>query len=391
MPVGNDFLQGVIAAYETVITVMAGIYIHIPFCKSKCTYCDFASFPKEIGKAEAYFACLYKEIKGRSESLKGKKFNTVYFGGGTPSFVDAKFIYGAMNALARDYGISENAEITLEVNPGTIDEEKLKTYRLSGINRFSVGLQSSNDETLRKINRIHNYSDFCRAMELLSDFNTSVDVMIGLPGETEKDVIKSIDDALKFKNVKHLSLYALTPEEGTPMYTNYLNGELLSQDEVAEIYDAARDHLKSKGFLRYEVSNFAVPGYESRHNLNYWRRGEYIGFGVGASSFISGRRFTNTESIDEYVHAVLAGKVAEVFSEEVSGKDAKQEYAMLALRTAAGVNFNEYRRAFKSDFAADFKPAIRKNEKYLDVTDSGVKIKDEYLYVQNSILVDFIG
>ena len=370
---------------------MAGIYIHVPFCKSKCTYCDFASFPKEIGKAEAYFACLYKEIKGRSGSLKDKKWNTVYFGGGTPSFVEPKYIYGAMNALARDYNISKNAEITLEVNPGTIDEEKLKTYRLAGINRFSVGLQSSNDETLRKINRIHNYADFCRAMELLSDFNTSVDVMIGLPDETEKDVLKSIEDAIKFKNVKHVSLYALTPEEGTPMYTKYLNGELMSQDEIAEIYDAARAYLKESGFSRYEVSNFAAAGYESKHNLNYWRRGEYIGFGVGASSFISGRRFTDTESIDEYVHAVLAGKAAEVFSEEVKGFEANQEYAMLALRTAAGVNFNEYKRVFKSDFIADFSAAISKNRKFLDVTDSGVKIKDEYLYVQNSVLVDFIG
>ena len=369
---------------------MAGIYIHVPFCKSKCTYCDFASFPKEIGKAEAYFACLYKEIKGRSESLKDKKFNTVYFGGGTPSFVDPKFIYGAMNALARDYNISKTAEITLEVNPGTIDEEKLKTYRLAGINRFSVGLQSSNDETLRKVNRIHSYGDFCRAIELLSDFNTSVDVMMGLPGETEKDVLKSIDDAVKFKNVKHLSLYALTPEEGTPMYTNYLNGELLSADEVAEIYDAARAHLKDLGFYRYEVSNFAIPGFESKHNQNYWRRGEYIGFGVGASSFIEGRRFTNTESIDEYVHAILSNKVAEVFSEGVSGDDAKSEFAMLALRTAAGVNFNEYKRAFKSDFLTDFKSAVSKNAKYLDIEKSGVKIKDEYLYVQNAILVDFI-
>lgn len=369
---------------------MAGIYIHVPFCKSKCTYCDFASFPKEYGKAEAYFACLYKEIKGRSENLKNKKFNTVYFGGGTPSFVDPKFIYGAMNAIARDYNVSKNAEITLEVNPGTIDEEKLKTYRIAGVNRFSIGLQSSNDKTLEKINRIHNYDDFCRAVELLKDFNLSVDVMIGLPGESEKDVIKSIDDALKFKQVNHLSLYTLTPEEGTPMYTNYLNGELMSNDEVAEIYDVARAHLSSLGFCRYEVSNFAVNGFESKHNLNYWRRGEYIGFGVGASSFIDGRRFTNTESIDEYVHAILSNKVAEVFSEDVLGGDAKSEFAMLALRTTAGVNFNEYRRVFKSEFLTDFKCAVLKNEKYLDITENSVRIKDEFLYVQNSILVDFI-
>ena len=370
---------------------MAGIYIHVPFCKQKCSYCDFASFPKEIGKAEAYFACLYKELKARSFELKDKKFNTVYFGGGTPSFVEPKYIYGALKQVLTCFNVDKNAEITLEVNPGTIDEQKLKVYKNAGINRFSVGLQTANDQTLYSINRIHTVEDFKNAIELLKDYNVSVDVMIGLPNETVSDVQNTLDLATSYPQVKHVSVYALKAEEGTPMFTRYLNGELLSDDEVADIYDFVVSYLKNKGYERYEVSNFAKSGYESKHNKNYWARGEYIGVGVGASSFINDRRFTNTESIDEYVHAVLNGKVAEVFSEEVTGDDAKAEYAMLNLRTSKGISFSEYRSIFGTEFLVDFSRAIKGNSNYLDKTADGLKIKDEYLYVQNSILVDFIS
>ena len=369
---------------------MAGIYVHVPFCKQKCTYCDFASYPNEIQKAELYFACLYKELKGRSLSLKDKTFDTIYFGGGTPSYVEPKYIYGALKQIYSCFNVSKNAEITLEVNPGTITEEKLKVYKNAGINRFSIGLQSANDNTLYSVNRIHTASDFENAVKLLGGYNLSVDVMLGLPGETESDVKNTLDLATKYDSVKHVSVYALKAEEGTPMFTKYLNGELLSDDEVADLYDFALSYLKNKGFNRYEVSNFSKPNYHSKHNLNYWKRGEYIGVGVGASSFIDERRFTNTESIDEYVHAILNGKVAEVFSENVSVDDAKGEFAMLALRTAFGLNLEDYQKTFKSSFLKDFELEIQKNSRYLDVSDSVIKIKEEYLYVQNSILVDFI-
>lgn len=370
---------------------MAGIYVHVPFCKQKCSYCDFASYPREIGKAEAYFACLYKELKARSLELKDKTFSTIYFGGGTPSFVEPKYIYGALKQIFTCFNVDKNAEITLEVNPGTIDENKLKVYKNAGITRFSIGLQSANDKTLYSINRIHTAKDFKKAVELLKDYNLSVDVMIGLPDETVDDVRNTLDLATSYEAVKHVSVYALKAEEGTPMFTKYLNGELLSDDEVADIYDFVVKYLSDKGYNRYEVSNFAKDGYESKHNQNYWARGEYIGVGVGASSFINDRRFTNSESIDEYVHAILNGKVAEVFSENVVGDDAKAEYAMLALRTAKGINFADYKSSFNSDFNDDFKNAIKSNLVYLDISKDGIKIKSEYLYVQNSILVDFIS
>lgn len=368
---------------------MAGIYIHVPFCASKCAYCDFASFPKEIGKQEAYFACLYKEMRSRFAELKEKRFDTVYFGGGTPSFVDPKYILGAMRLIKECANLSEGAEITLEVNPGTIDRNKLRIYKQAGITRFSIGLQSADDDLLRRIGRIHTRADFEKACDVLKGYNLSADVMIGLFDQTKESVKNTIDCAMA-GGVKHISVYALTPEVGTPIYTDYLNGELPDGDEVADTYEFVVGYLKEKGFDRYEVSNFAVKGYESRHNFNYWKRGEYIGFGVAASSFINGRRFTNVFSIDEYVHFLLNGKYAEASSEVIEGDDAKFEFLMLALRTRDGVDLKVYKSVFGSDFTADYSKAIKSQSAYLSVTSDTVRIKDEYLYVQNHIILEFM-
>ena len=215
---------------------MAGIYIHVPFCKQKCTYCDFASYPREIQKAELYFGLLYKEAKSRSMEVKDKTFDTVYFGGGTPSFVDPKYILGCMRLLKKYYTLSPDAEVTLEVNPGTIDRNKLRVYKQAGINRFSIGLQTADDDILRSLNRVHTTEDFVRAAEILKDYNFSADVMIGLPGQTSENVKKTIDLAV-LCGAKHISVYALKPEEGTPMYSKYLNGDLPDGDTVADFYD----------------------------------------------------------------------------------------------------------------------------------------------------------
>ncbi|MBQ6979371.1 MAG: radical SAM family heme chaperone HemW [Clostridia bacterium] len=368
---------------------MAGIYVHIPFCKSKCTYCDFASFPNEIGKTESYFACLYRETKGRGLQLKGKKFDTVYIGGGTPSIVPAKFIAGELKQIRQYFDLDKNAEITIELNPGTVDAEKIAAYKAAGINRFSIGLQSGFDSELKRLNRVHSAKDFLMTCNLLKGENISADILIGLWEQKAEDVKKTIDLALA-GGIKHISMYALTPEVGTPIYTDYLNGELLSDDETAEIYDSARAYLKEKGFYRYEVSNFAVKGYESRHNLNYWRRGEYIGLGVAAASFIDGRRWTNTYSIDEYCNDIIFNRPAEANSTQIEGKDNNFEYIMLALRTTDGISVEDYKKTFGTDIFKDYEKAIKKNAKYLDITRDRIAVKDEYLYVENGILTDFM-
>ncbi len=368
---------------------MPGIYVHVPFCKSKCAYCDFASYPKEFSKCDLYFACLYKEIKGRSESLKDYVFDTVYFGGGTPSYVDPKYVIGAMRQIRNYYKIADNAEITIEMNPGTVDENKIKQYEKAGFNRFSVGLQTANDDLLRDIGRIHTKADFVKTAELLKGKNFSVDIMIGLEGQTTEDIKEAVDLASS-AGAKHISSYALKAEEGTPMYGRYLNGDLPSEDEVADEYDFTVKYLAEKGYKRYEVSNFCKDGFYSRHNLNYWKRGEYIGFGVSASSFIKERRFTNTEKIDEYTACIIRGKVAEIFSEDIEGDEREFEYIMLGLRTADGISFADFKNRFGTDFKEKYSKKISTVAKYLSEDENGIKIKSEYLFVQNEIIIHFM-
>lgn len=369
---------------------MAGIYIHIPFCTSKCRYCDFTSYPGKIGFAEAYMACVYKEMKLRAEELKDRVFDSVYFGGGTPSVIDAKLIAGCMNQIRKCYLLADGAEVTIEVNPGTVTKDKIAAYKRAGINRFSVGLQTAIDSQLEEIGRRHTAADFKEACSLIGASNLSADVMIGLKGQAFSDVEKTVALAHAC-GAKHISLYALTPEDGTPIYSDYLNGELPDADEVAEMYDRSYRLLESLGYKRYEVSNFAVPGFESRHNLNYWRRGEYIGFGVAASSFMKGRRFTNTRDLDDYIKCILTDHYPVVDNEEISAEDAKFEKVMLALRTAEGLDEAEYKREFGTEFYDDFQAAIKKNVGYIEKTERGrIRIKAEYLYVQNQILIDFL-
>ena len=368
---------------------MAGIYIHVPFCRHKCSYCDFTSFPDKIDYAEAYMACVYKEMKMRGEELKDYEFDTVYFGGGTPSYIPPKLILGAMNRLRECFRIKENAEITLELNPGTIGDSKVKTYLQAGINRFSIGLQTAIDSQLADLGRIHNARDYVYATKLLEGQNFSTDIMLGLKGQTKEDIKKTIELASACGS-NHISMYALTVEDGTPIYTDYLNGELPDSDEVAEMYEYGYQLLKEKGFQRYEISNFAKEGFESKHNLNYWKRGEYIGFGVSASSFMRGKRFTNTFDLDEYMKCVISGFYPAVTSEEVQEDEAKFEFLMLALRTSRGVSLEEYKKSFGTTLGEDFPNALKKTAKYLELNGDLLKIKDEYLYVQNSILMPFM-
>lgn len=368
---------------------MAGIYIHIPFCRQKCSYCDFVSFPDKIGYAEAYMACVYKELKMRGEELKGRVFDTVYFGGGTPSYIPPKLILGAMNRIRECFTLSENPEITLELNPGTIGEEKVKIYEKAGINRFSIGLQTAIDEQLEDLGRIHTARDYVYATKLLKGKNFSTDIMLGLKKQTKEDVRKTVELASACGS-SHISMYALTVEDGTPIYTDYLNGELPDSDEVADLYDYGRALLAEKGYKRYEISNFCKEGFESRHNMNYWQRGEYIGVGLAASSFMNGKRFTNTFNLDDYMKCVISGFFPAVDCEEVSETDAKFEKVMLALRTSKGLSLSDYKKEFSSDLEEDFPSALAKTRKYLDEEGDIIRIKDEYLYVQNQILMPFM-
>lgn len=363
--------------------------MHIPFCKSKCRYCDFASFPDKIGFAESYMACVYREMAMRKEELKGLSFDTLYIGGGTPSVVGGSYIAMLVAAAKKNFTLAADAEVTIEINPGTVSAGKIDLYKKCGINRFSVGLQSANDEILRDLGRIHTLNQFIACARLLKGTNFSVDVMIGLKGQTLQDISQAIEVAHLY-GASHISMYALTPEDGTPVYTDYLNGELPDGDEVAAQYGFGVKKLKELGYERYEVSNFCQKGRESRHNLNYWKRGEYIGFGVSASSCIANVRFTNTFDLDEYFKCILSNHLPVVDRQEIDEAGRRDEFVMLALRTVYGVGLKEFEAQFKTPFTAAYAAAIEKNKNYLDVSEGRVKIKDEYLFVQNSIIIDFL-
>ena len=368
---------------------MAGIYIHVPFCKQKCTYCDFASYPKEIGKKESYFACLYREIKGRALQYPKTIVDTIYIGGGTPSVVEASLVAGAIRQVKKCFTVKKDAEITIELNPGTVDESKIKTYKSVGVNRFSIGLQTGYDDQLKRLNRIHTAKDFLTCCNLLKGENISADILIGLHDQTAEQVEKTIDLALA-GGVSHLSVYALTPEVGTPIYTDYLNGELLAEDETADIYEHVVEYLKEKGFHRYEISNFAKDGKYSRHNMNYWERGEYIGVGAAASSFMDGRRFTNTFKLDEYMNAIIYNKSPEISVDVIEGDDAEFEMIMLAMRTTKGLDENKFNNTFGVNFREKYAEPLKKKGEFLEWVDGNLKIKDQYLYVQNDILLAFM-
>lgn len=369
---------------------MAGIYVHIPFCKSKCRYCDFTSFPDKVTFAESYMACVYREISMRKDELKDYTFDTLYIGGGTPSIVDESYIAMLVAAAKKNFNLCKDAEITIEINPGTVSAGKIDMYSKCGINRYSVGLQTAIDSQLREIGRIHTLNEFVTCAKLLKGKNFSVDVMIGLKNQTIDDILKTIEVAAAF-GASHISMYALTPEDGTPIYTDYLNGELPDSDEVAEMYAAGVKKLHGLGFERYEVSNFAKKGKESRHNMNYWRRGEYIGFGVAASSCINNIRFTNTFDLDEYFKCILSNHLAVIDREEVDKDGQKEEFIMLALRTAKGLNLQEYTRLFDSDFKEEFASVIAKMQDYVEFSDGYFRIKPKYLFVQNTIIIEFLN
>lgn len=369
---------------------MSGIYVHIPFCKSKCSYCDFTSYPDKLCYAEGYMACVYREMAKRKDELKSYKFDTLYIGGGTPSVIDEKYIAMLVASAKKNFNLTPDAEITIEMNPGTVSEQKINTYKKCGINRFSVGFQTAIDSQLYDIGRIHTLTDFVYCAKLLKGENFNADVMIGLKNQTVDDIEKTIEVASAF-GASHISMYALTPEDGTPIYTDYLNGELPDGDEVASQYKAGVEKLKSLGFERYEVSNFCKKGKESRHNLNYWKRGEYIGFGVSASSCINNIRFTNTFDLDEYFKCILSDNFAIIDREEIDKEGQEEEYIMLRLRTAEGIDLQEYTKLFNADFTVKYSEQLKKLEHSLDCDGKTIKIKDEYLFVQNSIIVEFFN
>lgn len=328
------------------------LYIHIPFCQSKCLYCDFCSFSNLFDCVEKYVFNLKREIDIYEEKLKKYKIKTIYIGGGTPSVIDGKFIYEIMDYIFRKLNISNLEEITIEVNPKTLNSNKLEIYKDLGINRISIGVQSMNDEMLKRIGRIHTVKDFINTYNLIRKFNfdnVSFDLMFNLPDQSLFDSIRTLELAAELKP-DHISYYSLKVEEGTPFYKEFIDGKLKLPDEDTErqMYHRAIDFLETKGYLHYEISNFARKGYESKHNLVYWRCLPYIGLGLSAHSYFENYRYGNTNNLEHYLKEIAKGRLAIEEKEYISSNMEMAEYMILGLRLINGVNYKAFEDKFKT-------------------------------------------
>ncbi|MDP3387126.1 MAG: radical SAM family heme chaperone HemW [Eubacteriales bacterium] len=325
-----------------------GIYVHVPFCVRKCLYCDFCSDTNLDSELVAkYFRALNEEINLYRHMAGDYVTDSIFIGGGTPSAVDSRYIDELMNHLNKWFEIDRNCEITIEANPGTIDIPKARDYIYSGLNRMSVGVQTLNDQLLKKIGRIHNAEE---AEKTLSDIhqagflNVSVDLMFNLPDQRLKDVTADIDKILKH-DINHISYYSLKVEENTPFHKMLKNNQIQlgSDEQEREIYHRIIEMLGNRGFKQYEISNFSMPGYESRHNMKYWSRESYLGLGLSSHSFIGQERFSNTTNLHEYIHNLLDQRLSRSEGEIIQGKDIIWEYLILGLRKTKGIQVEAFR------------------------------------------------
>lgn len=331
-----------------------GIYLHIPFCKQKCYYCDFISFANRNEFMDKYIEAMKKEIQLRLKKLKNCEVATIYIGGGTPSYIKSEYIKEILEEIynLEKIKISKDVEITIEVNPGTVTNDKILTYKNSGVNRISIGLQSTNDNLLREIGRIHTYEDFKKTLKIIRQAgikNVNVDLMLGLPNQTLEDINESLDEILKL-DVEHISTYSLIVEENTIIEKKIAEGKLVLPDEEVErsMYWTVKDKLEENGYKHYEISNFSKEGKESRHNCNCWNQEEYLGFGIAAHSYFNGKRFSNTEDMLKYIENIKNEDYeGNITVNEIQKKDdMMREYMLLGLRKIEGVSILNFKCKF---------------------------------------------
>ncbi len=338
-----------------------GIYIHIPFCMSKCYYCNFASYVKKENRIEEYIDCVCMEILQNAEILSEYDIATIYFGGGTPSFIDSKYIQKIMDTLRLFQKEDDVIETTIEVNPNSVTLEKLQDYKACGINRISMGVQSTHNDVLKKIGRIHQIEDVYQALELckkLNFSNISIDLIYPLPGltlSTWKETLEEVTSMIKKYPIKHISIYNLEVHEDTMLYHLLEQKEfskefsLVDEEEEYQMKENLFEKLEKNGFFQYEISNFSMKGYESKHNLTYWNQNYYLGFGAGAASFFAGTRYKNTENLEGYIQSIRSGFPAITEKEELDLLDLMKEYMILKLRLKQGFDTNEFLNRFGKD------------------------------------------
>lgn len=373
-----------------------GIYVHIPFCIRKCNYCDFPSYSNMDNIFSQYTNALCKEIEFVSEKYKNGLVDTIFFGGGTPSVLSAKDISKICNTIQKKFRISNNAEISIEVNPGTITKEKLETYRALNINRISIGVQSANDRILNFMGRIHTRQMIEQSLELIKECgfkNINADIIFGVPNQTMVDLQDTIEFVLN-NEVTHISCYSLKVEENTPWYELQKRGELPQVDDglEREMYYWIVSRLKNSSFEHYEISNFAKPGFKCIHNIKYWTDKPYLGFGSAAHSYINNTRYSNVENPVEYISAVNANKSPIQGTDIIDDVERLSEIFILGLRLIEGVNLEALEHVFgrKSLKKYDEKIEMLVNKDFLCIENGNLKLTKLGLDFANLVWVEFI-
>ena len=330
-----------------------GIYIHVPFCRSKCQYCDFYSLAtKDDNLMDGYLDAICAHIKETGTLAPGYKVDTVYFGGGTPSYFGAEGMAAILTTIRRSFDVTADAEITFEANPDSVSDKLLRRLRGEGFNRVSLGIQCDNDHILKKIGRSHNYEQAVTAVQRIRKAgyrNLSLDLIYGLPGQTLPGWMDTLRHVVSLAP-EHVSCYGLKVEEGTPLYEYKDFCQLPDDDAQADMYLATVEILSTLGYRQYEISNFARKGHFSRHNLKYWNGGEYLGFGPGASSDFAGKRFTIVRDLQQYIDGIRHGGQVLEETHDVPHRERAGEYLMLRLRTTAGISREEYEKKFRLPF-----------------------------------------
>ncbi len=373
-----------------------GMYIHIPFCSKKCDYCDFVSFSMDKKAQQMYLDALFTEIDQLKSNFYGKTFDTIYIGGGTPSIMYEGFFASLSRKLFSSFHFADKIEYTIEVNPASFTKEKFMEYVQAGVNRISVGVQCIDSHVLVNHGRFQTMEDVKRTFQLLKDAqfpNVSGDVMLGLPGQTTQMVL----DTVKFlinNRCKHISTYSLQIEKHTLLYDKMQRGKLrpVKDEKQVAIYNKVYELLQKNGFKRYEVSNFARPGFESRHNKKYWDGTNYLGLGVSAHSYIDDYRFYNTKRLDTYLDAMADGRSAVYKREFIGEAERRTERIMLSLRTARGLDLNQFNQDFHEDLLHSRAAAIKRytDAGMLEIVDGFLKVADNYFYISNSIILDLL-
>lgn len=367
---------------------MRGLYVHIPFCLKKCKYCDFNSFCAKEDDRKKYLDALFCEMK----KYKGQEVDTVFIGGGTPTSLDAESLKSLLEKINSNFKLGDGCEFTVEANPKTLDGEKLDIMHRNGVNRLSVGVQSFSDEELLRLGRVHTGDEAEKTVLLAKEHgfsNISIDLMCAIPGQTINSFKETLERAFSL-NPAHISCYSLIVEEGTPFFQEYENGtlDIPDEDTEREIYDIAVCEMRKNGYNRYEISNFAKEGFESRHNIKYWKCEEYIGIGLSAHSYVDGIRFSNTDDFSSYISGSYASSEREVLSEN----DKISEFMFLGLRMDRGVSEDEFYKRFGKDVYKVFeKPLLKFLKLGIIKSENGfLKLSEDAVGISNTIMCEFV-